>query len=109
MGFGEAPFARHGGLPGTTARLDEWLTVLAASANTGKMDVALLSYIMKFLQAPVPTDSESAWSQATGRCNVCLKRNVEVPGRDLCERCLAVRRDMRTSPNEWELYVGNLR
>lgn len=88
--FSEAPFARHGGLPGTTARLAAWMSALAACANDGALDVVLHAYVLRFLHAPVPEESDAALLHAMGRCTVCTL-TVETPQKNLCNRCLAHR------------------
>merc|ERR1712125_183564 len=53
--FGASPFARHGGLPGTTARLTKWLASLAQCLNQGVLsDTCAL--ILCFLCAPTPEE-----------------------------------------------------
>merc|ERR1712061_948804 len=90
--FENAPFARHGGLPGTTARLEEWFSALAKYANSGEMPIQFLAHLLQCLHATVPEGSENAWLQATGPCTVCAKNQIEVPGGDLGPKCLSVRR-----------------
>lgn len=90
--FDDTPFARHGGLPGTTARLRSWLTTLAECANTGALNSDIQAFVLRFLEAPVPEDSDAALLQAAGRCVVCTLL-IEVPGRDLCVRCQMLRSD----------------
>mmetsp|Transcript_70985 Transcript_70985/g.140962 ORF Transcript_70985/g.140962 Transcript_70985/m.140962 type:complete len:251 (-) Transcript_70985:57-809(-) len=98
--FDETPFARHGGPPGTTARLRDWLTTLASCANRGALEPRVLAYVLRCLEAPVPEASDLALLQAMGRCAVCTLR-VDTPGMDVCKRCEAVREDRTNSPDEF--------
>merc|ERR1711957_150162 len=84
--FAEAPFARHGGLPGTSTRLAAWLGALASCANNGALDPELHAYVLRFLHAPVPEDSDMALLKAVGRCTVCTL-TIEMDCKDLCNRC----------------------
>lgn len=52
--FGEARFARRGGLPGTTARLQAWLETLAAHVNGGTASPATVAQILNFFDTPKP-------------------------------------------------------
>jgi len=61
--FAEAPFARVGGLPGTTGRLRVWLERLAQAANGGKLPTQLLATLVRFLEAPVPQGSDTELEQ----------------------------------------------
>eukprot|EP00929_Paragymnodinium_shiwhaense_P073488 TRINITY_DN37461_c0_g1_i1.p1 TRINITY_DN37461_c0_g1~~TRINITY_DN37461_c0_g1_i1.p1 ORF type:complete len:219 (+),score=47.27 TRINITY_DN37461_c0_g1_i1:61-717(+) len=51
--FAETPFARRGGLPGTTARLTLWLETLATHINLGFLQ-AELAILLLALSAPLP-------------------------------------------------------
>jgi len=90
--FDGTHFARHGGLPGTTTRLRAWLVTLAECANSGALNAEIQAYVLRFLDAPVPEESDAALLQALGRCTVCTLL-VEVPGRDVCVRCQVLRSD----------------
>jgi len=85
--FDEAPFARHGGPPGTTARLRLWLDVLARCANNGALPAHLCSLALRFLEAPVPPNSDAALLMEAGRCTVCTLPLVSASG--VCSRCQA--------------------
>jgi len=98
--FDETPFARHGGLPGTTSRLREWLATLASCANRGVLEPKVLASVLRSLEAPVPEASDLALLQAMGRCAVCTLR-VDTPGMDVCKRCEAVREDRTESADEF--------
>eukprot|EP00747_Dinoflagellata_sp_TGD_P032906 gnl/TRDRNA2_/TRDRNA2_136280_c0_seq3.p1 gnl/TRDRNA2_/TRDRNA2_136280_c0~~gnl/TRDRNA2_/TRDRNA2_136280_c0_seq3.p1 ORF type:complete len:204 (-),score=34.83 gnl/TRDRNA2_/TRDRNA2_136280_c0_seq3:56-667(-) len=50
--FGESPFARHGGLPGTTTRLQAWFKALATCMNEGILEANLCAYVLRFLVTP---------------------------------------------------------
>lgn len=52
--FQDTRFAHHGGLPGTTKRLDAWFKTLANVANEGRLKNDLLAVFLDQLQAPVP-------------------------------------------------------
>lgn len=52
--FGDAPFARHGGLPGTSARLQEWLSALARCINVGGCPPAVVAHVLQFLDVVDP-------------------------------------------------------
>ena len=45
--FVSAPFAKRGGLTGTTERLRRWLATLAASVNEGKVSPDLVTSLAK--------------------------------------------------------------
>jgi len=96
--FAETPFARHGGLPGTTARLRDWMNTLAAAVNNGELPQPLLAEVLRFLQAPVPRDSDercrqvdSAALRAKGRCISCTLPTSD-PDEEVCIRCQALRK-----------------
>mmetsp|Transcript_96073 Transcript_96073/g.309883 ORF Transcript_96073/g.309883 Transcript_96073/m.309883 type:complete len:268 (+) Transcript_96073:178-981(+) len=104
--FAEAPFARHGGVPGTTARLRAWLAALASCVNEGATGAHVVAAVLGFLEAPVPEDAgaiaqqaSSAASQAAAvPCQVCAQPvgSDSQDGRH-CRRCLALRADAVTS------------
>lgn len=50
--FAATPFARHGGLPGTTDRLRRWFQTLASSINDGRLEPRLCALALAFLGAP---------------------------------------------------------
>lgn len=50
--FSDAPFARHGGLSGTTARLGSWCGKLTRSADKGELPQELLVVLLAFLDTP---------------------------------------------------------
>lgn len=52
--FGDAPFARRGGLPGTSARLQAWLEHLAQYVNDGTAPPLIVAHIFNFFEAPKP-------------------------------------------------------
>lgn len=52
--FQDTRFAHHGGLPGTTKRLDAWFKTLANVASEGHLKNDLLAVFLDQLQAPVP-------------------------------------------------------
>jgi len=54
--FSQTPFARHGGLRGTTTRLTKWLANLARCVNQGKVHPELLASILVFFEAPTLPD-----------------------------------------------------
>lgn len=50
--FGDAPFARHGGVKGTTARLKAWMATLAEFINSGDCPLAVSALVVRFLDPP---------------------------------------------------------
>jgi len=50
--FREAHFARRGGLPGTTSRMQSWLAALSKAIHSGAVSPALVTDILCFLEAP---------------------------------------------------------
>mmetsp|Transcript_81110 Transcript_81110/g.173474 ORF Transcript_81110/g.173474 Transcript_81110/m.173474 type:complete len:325 (-) Transcript_81110:55-1029(-) len=88
--FGETPFARHGGMPGTTSRIRAWFGSLAACVNEGVLEPSLLTYVLRILEAPIPEDSDAAMLTARGRCTVCTLL-VDRPGERVCARCQELR------------------
>lgn len=50
--FQGAHFARHGGPPGTTARLEAWLAAYAGAINSSKVSPVLVAATLRFLEAP---------------------------------------------------------
>mmetsp|Transcript_55254 Transcript_55254/g.103594 ORF Transcript_55254/g.103594 Transcript_55254/m.103594 type:complete len:412 (-) Transcript_55254:192-1427(-) len=57
--FEQTPFARHGGLPGTTARLQAWLARLAKAINSKEVPPQAVAITLLFLHAPLPSHVES--------------------------------------------------
>lgn len=53
--FGATPFARSGGMWGTTARLDAWCKSFAHCFNSGQVPPLLLAMVLRFLHAPQPS------------------------------------------------------
>lgn len=58
--FAGAPFARRGGLPGTTQRLQVWFRALAESMNSGRCSPSVVAFVLQFLDTPPPDQSPSA-------------------------------------------------
>lgn len=52
--FGQAPFARRGGLPGTSARLQAWLEQLALHINDGTALPTTVAQVLNFFAVPKP-------------------------------------------------------
>mmetsp|Transcript_90543 Transcript_90543/g.141970 ORF Transcript_90543/g.141970 Transcript_90543/m.141970 type:complete len:203 (+) Transcript_90543:45-653(+) len=52
--FEETPFAKYGGLPGTTSRLADWFRTLSGIINHGLAEVPLTVLVFRFLGTPVP-------------------------------------------------------
>merc|ERR1719420_2415483 len=50
--FADEPFARYGGLPGTTARLHAWCGALAGALSNGRLTPKLTAQILLFLEMP---------------------------------------------------------
>eukprot|EP00930_Biecheleria_cincta_P042499 TRINITY_DN29247_c0_g1_i2.p1 TRINITY_DN29247_c0_g1~~TRINITY_DN29247_c0_g1_i2.p1 ORF type:complete len:213 (-),score=39.52 TRINITY_DN29247_c0_g1_i2:73-711(-) len=63
--FADAPFARRGGMPGTTARLGTWLGVLARCLSTGVLPADCCAQVLRFLDAPIPEGGRGdSWPMA---------------------------------------------
>lgn len=58
--FGDTPFARKGGLPGTTARLGKWCNALAAFVSSGSATPGVMAHVLRFLDAPNPDGQGAA-------------------------------------------------
>jgi hypothetical protein len=67
--FSKAPFARHGGLPGTTHRLSEWSKRLTSLINNGDpcMTKDLIAMVLKFVDS----------CSRRGRINLACRFNEE--------------------------------
>jgi len=52
--FSSTPFAYHGGLPGTTARLSAWLGRLADVINEGGLTPRMVARVLNYIEAPSP-------------------------------------------------------
>lgn len=52
--FSNAPFAKKGGPPGTTSRLDTWVSALAACTNARGCSPSMLAMILHFFEVPEP-------------------------------------------------------
>jgi len=57
--FSEAPFALRGGLPGTTARLKDWMDAFAACFNGGHLESQFCAHCLGQIQAPVLSNSNA--------------------------------------------------
>jgi len=73
--FARAPFARKGGLPGTTFRLDAWCKALARCINLRACPPGLVWLTLSFLQ--VPDSPTVPWSGAASEAKSALL-NCEV-------------------------------
>lgn len=58
--FGQAPFARRGGLAGTTGRLQSWLEALAACVTAGAASPSLVALVLRFLNTPAAPQAKPA-------------------------------------------------
>merc|ERR1712232_225134 len=54
-----ASFARRGGLPGTTSRLQGWFTALTACLNSGVCSPSDTAFVLQFLDTPLPSNEPS--------------------------------------------------
>merc|ERR1712232_239827 len=54
-----ASFARRGGLPGTTSRLQGWFTALTACLNSGVCSPSDTAFVLQFLDTPLPSNEQS--------------------------------------------------
>eukprot|EP00928_Gymnodinium_smaydae_P053508 TRINITY_DN37485_c0_g1_i1.p1 TRINITY_DN37485_c0_g1~~TRINITY_DN37485_c0_g1_i1.p1 ORF type:complete len:316 (+),score=31.05 TRINITY_DN37485_c0_g1_i1:79-1026(+) len=52
--FDSAPFALHGGVPGTTARLNGWFAALGSCINQGEASPSIVALTLLFLDTPPP-------------------------------------------------------
>merc|ERR1719183_3201169 len=57
--FSETPFARCGGMKGTTARLTKWLEKLSYCINQLLVGPLLVALVLSFFDAPAP--EAQAW------------------------------------------------
>lgn len=62
--FGQRPFAKHGGIKGTTGRLHAWLARLAEVVNSGELSPDLVGRILVFLRG-APAQAEDALGPAS--------------------------------------------
>lgn len=69
--FARAPFARKGGLPGTTFRLDAWCKALARCINLRACPPGLVWLTLSFLQVPDPPNLSWARGAAAGAKQQC--------------------------------------
>mmetsp|Transcript_109135 Transcript_109135/g.314362 ORF Transcript_109135/g.314362 Transcript_109135/m.314362 type:complete len:233 (+) Transcript_109135:141-839(+) len=74
--FADTPFAKKGGLPGTTARLNAWFSTLASVINGATCSPGLAALVLSFLDAPA-LDDGSAFE-----CMPVLQVSHERPGPD---------------------------
>jgi len=81
--FARAPFARKGGLPGTTSRLDAWCKALAHCINLRACPPGLVWLTLSFLQVPDPPNLSRAGATAGAKqqCSeeVSKPSHCEVP------------------------------
>eukprot|EP00434_Breviolum_minutum_P022914 symbB.v1.2.020218.t1/scaffold1651.1/size107612/3 len=66
--FADAPFARHGGLTGTTKRLSSWCMILARTANQVEFSQQLLVLVLCFIDTP---------RYIAGALPFCIDRSLE--------------------------------
>merc|ERR1719183_767873 len=64
--FSETPFARSGGLKGTTARLTKWLEKLSFCINQLLVGPLLVAFVLSFFEAPAP--EAEAWDELDPAC-----------------------------------------
>jgi len=63
-------FARHAGPPGTTMRLEAWLTTMSKHINEGRLSPAVAASTLRFLEAPeLPEPFEDGAVAAVGAGN----------------------------------------
>mmetsp|Transcript_36098 Transcript_36098/g.90827 ORF Transcript_36098/g.90827 Transcript_36098/m.90827 type:complete len:231 (+) Transcript_36098:103-795(+) len=64
--FAGAPFAKKGGLPGTTSRLDTWCIALATCINARGCSPSMVAMVLHFFEVPEPRSAaETAKSAAS--------------------------------------------
>mmetsp|Transcript_153371 Transcript_153371/g.278719 ORF Transcript_153371/g.278719 Transcript_153371/m.278719 type:complete len:196 (-) Transcript_153371:91-678(-) len=54
--FSATPFARHGGLPGTTARLRDWFKTLSDCLSGDIIKPQECALVLQFLDTPLPSE-----------------------------------------------------
>jgi len=77
--FGGTPFAQHGGLRGTTARLQAWLASLSNLLNGEKCTPAAVALIMKFLLAHEVIKKQDMQRPAQGQPVECALDQACLP------------------------------
>lgn len=50
--FADTPFAKRGGMKGTTARLIRWFSTLANRISTGQVSLQVTALVLRFIDAP---------------------------------------------------------
>eukprot|EP00933_Yihiella_yeosuensis_P052236 TRINITY_DN50263_c0_g1_i1.p1 TRINITY_DN50263_c0_g1~~TRINITY_DN50263_c0_g1_i1.p1 ORF type:complete len:207 (+),score=36.76 TRINITY_DN50263_c0_g1_i1:50-670(+) len=92
--FYDTPFAHHGGVTGTTARLRAWFDTLARVANQGEFTPEILCMIFRCMQASVPEFSDDELAAEFGRCKTCAL-HTGLPDITKCGDCEELRQRAR--------------
>mmetsp|Transcript_30211 Transcript_30211/g.54839 ORF Transcript_30211/g.54839 Transcript_30211/m.54839 type:complete len:217 (+) Transcript_30211:104-754(+) len=71
--FSKAPFARRGGLWGTTARLKAWFAALTQALNKGAFSPGEVAFVLQFLDTPAPEQSPDQVVRS-----LWLRKNINV-------------------------------
>jgi len=78
--FGNAPFARRGGVWGTTGRLKAWFAALTRAINSGALTPGEVAFVLQFLDTPAPEQSPDQVVR-----NLWLRKSIkfdEIPDAD---------------------------
>eukprot|EP00931_Biecheleriopsis_adriatica_P002321 TRINITY_DN10307_c0_g1_i3.p1 TRINITY_DN10307_c0_g1~~TRINITY_DN10307_c0_g1_i3.p1 ORF type:complete len:299 (+),score=66.22 TRINITY_DN10307_c0_g1_i3:37-897(+) len=90
--FGNTPFAAHGGVPGTTGRLNAWMATLASVLNKRSLSSRHKCQILRFLKAPVPESSDQELLDEFGKCEECSKHTGSIRLR-ACRVCEGIQEE----------------
>jgi len=63
--FAKVPFARHGGVPGTSERLNSWFEILTALMNDRYVPPSIVLVTLQFLEPPAELTAEPEDATAT--------------------------------------------
>jgi hypothetical protein len=96
--FSQAPFARRGGLSGTTGRLQNWLETLASCVNEQHVSPSFVMHLLQFFGTPVAPKTKSLTPRKS--------RVSEVWGDPLPEEMRVVRASPSASPEPPEVAVS---
>jgi len=80
--FKNASFAHHAGPPGTTAKLEAWLSALAKVINGGKASPSLVAVTLRFFEAPDLTEATFCASRP-----VVPLQDGEQPAQEFDDEC----------------------
>lgn len=106
--FSSAPFARHGGPAGTTARLDRWVSALATSVNARACSPGVVSTLLQFLETPEPPSVQPTVSKRDSGLALFQARRKLSEDLERCEDTLASSLASATSKSALVLVVDQL-